>query len=170
MLTLIKLFFYKLESIKMWGFVEWVRVQHWYLIKFRKARHFKIDLAMTKKFFRWTYASFFVYRFFGTRLLILHDNFDFVYNISKTNTASIVYLVSGWLSPIEQLIDIVNVEGDQMSKWQLLDYFFLLEFPYIYDKIDRKERWLRWIKHIFKNYVLTLKYYSGKITALDGSD
>lgn len=170
MLTLIKLFFYKLKSIEIWGFIQWIHIHHWYLIKFRKMRHLRIDFAMTKKFFRWTYASFFVYKFFGIKLLITNDRINLVYSVYKTNIAAVIYLITGWSSSLEQLIDIVNIEYDQMSKWQLLDYFFLLEFPYIYDKIDRKERWLRWVKHILKNYVLNLKYYSGKITAWDGSD
>jgi len=170
MLTLIKLLFYKLNLFNIWSFTQWIYIQHWYLIKFRKMRHFKLDFALTKKFFSWTFASFFVYRFFIYKILKLTKYNNISLNFFINYELTIIYWIVKWVNLLEQLIDISNVYYDQISKWQLLDYFFILEFPYIYDKIDRKTRWIRWIKHICKKYVLGLKFYSGKITDLKGSD
>lgn len=151
-------------------YIYWIYLQTWYLIKFRKMRHLKLDWAMTQKFFRYTFASFYIAKYFSHSFFysILHLKY---YNFKFNNLVFILYYkLVKYYYWYDQFIEISFTTADQYNRWILLDQLFLVEFPYYYDKMSRKKRWSKLIRHWAKKYILTLKYYSGKITSFKESE
>lgn len=168
MLTIIKKFYYTLKQLQEFNFLLSLKIRHWYLIKFRKMRHLNIDFAATKKFFIWTFANFFIFKYFLQYwVLIFNILFNTLFS-NQYNKLQIYNLLLKWGFMLEQLIDITSVYATQFWKWGFLDCFFITEFSYNYEKIDKKKKWIQYIRYLIKKYTITVKFYSGKITHIDG--
>lgn len=165
MLTKLKQLKQLIFNLKEISFLTRIYLQHKYLIKFRKMRHFQIDWKLTQKFFSKTFISYFIFKaythqFFKYKFFSTYFLFYF-----KSNILNYYYLLWKWGRLQEQFIDISNLYYEQTSIWTILDCLFLLEFPYIYDKIDRKKRWTKLFSALAKKYIISFKYYNGKITS-----
>ena len=151
-------------------YIYWIYIQSWYLIKFRKVRHLKLDWAMTQKFFSRTFASFYLAKYFSHQIFFFFK----VINYNPSPWVSNLWPVYYWFVKIyylyDQFIEISFTILEQHTRWKFLEYFYLTDFPYIYDKIDRKKRWSKVWRHWAKKYIITIKYYSGKITSFKGSE
>lgn len=151
-------------------YIYWIYAQSWYLIKFRKMRHLKLDWAMTQKFFSRTFVSFYFAKFFSHRIFYFLNHF-ISYTIGwKSNIFLYYYRWVKIYYLYDQFIEISFVFIEQCNRWVFLKSSYVTIFPYIYDKIDRKKRWSKLWRHWAKKYIITIKYYSGKITSFKGSE
>lgn len=151
-------------------YIYWVYLQSWYLIKSRKMRHLKRDWALTQKFFRRTTVSFYWAKYLSHQLFIF---INFLKNNNYIYTAPIFswyYRITKLYYWYDQFIEISFALSEQYSKWISIETWKLIEFPYIFDKVDRKKRWSKLWRHWAKKYITTLKYYNGKITSFKGSE
>lgn len=170
MLTKWKIFELKFKNWWKDQDIYWVYIHTWYLIKSRNMRDFKMDWALTQKFFLNTSLSFYMAKFFSHKFFnFLIKNIDFKVKIFN-HPYSVYYKLIRLYYFYDQFSEISLVFIEQFNRWIILEQSILIEFPYMYDKVDRKKRWSKIWRHWAKKYIITLKYYSGKITSFKGSD